>query len=661
MKSIFKKIILVILILTTILNTIITIYMINLWNKIKLDDLSKLYPNGNTTIYDNKGNLIANLSSTYNSYSPYESIPTDVINAFISIEDSRFFIHNGLDYEGIARSILANIKDKGFSQGASTITQQLVKNVYLSNEKTLDRKINEVILALKLENILSKEDIMASYLSNVLFGGRIYGIKMGSKYYFNKELDEIELKEAALLAGLVQLPNYYNPFSNYEAAKNRRDIVLKRMYELDYIDQDTYNETINIELESYLNKGQINENIGIYASYIDYVTAEATKEYGIDLFRDNIKITINVDSEIQNHVYQIINNKYNHFPDDYLKCGIVVLDNQTAKILAIAGSREKGLKNLNYATEVYNQPGSTIKPILSYAPAIQYLNFMPQTQILDEPYKYTDGMTVKNWDNRYLGNISLRQALSDSRNVPAIKLYKMVGDEKAWQFANSIGLENRDGYSHESMAIGGFTYGYSVLEIANSYLSFANMGKYKKAYSIENIEIENKMLTNNFEFKQVMSEETAFLINNILHDVLRYTKYDLSNTYLSSKTGQSNYDYNTRIKYNIPVSATKDRWVVGYTKDLTVAVWCGYDDLNRGLYLTRFNKDIPIDIMHHILSEFSIDNNYYNVPNNLKLLNVEIINGAIYQGIKCQKNTKQDYFYKGFSPLPRDNLDLQIV
>ena len=661
MKSIFKKIILVILILATILNTFITIYMINLWNNVKLDDLSKLYPNGNTTIYDNKGNLIANLSSTYNSYSPYESIPPDVINAFISIEDSRFFIHNGLDYEGIARSILANIKDKGFSQGASTITQQLVKNIYLSNEKTLDRKINEVILALKLENILSKEDIMASYLSNVLFGGRIYGVKMASKYYFNKELDEIELKEAALLAGLVQLPNYYNPFSNYEAAKNRRDIVLKRMYELDYIDQDTYNETINIELESYLNKGQINENIGLYSSYIDYVTAEATKEYGIDLFRDNIKITINVDSEIQNHVYQIINNKYNHFPDDYLKCGIVVLDNETAKILALAGSREKGLKNLNYATEVYNQPGSTIKPILSYAPAIQYLNFMPQTQILDEPYKYNDGMTVKNWDNRYLGNISLRHALSDSRNVPAIKLYKMVGDEKAWQFANSIGLENRDGYSHESMAIGGFTYGYSVLEMANSYLSFANMGKYKKAYSIDNIEFENKILTNNLEFKQVMSEETAFLINNILHDVLRYTKYDLSNTYLSSKTGQSNYDYNTRIKYNIPVSATKDSWVVGYTKDLTVAVWCGYDDLNKGLYLTRFNKDIPIDIMHHILSEFSIDNNYYNVPYNLKLLNVEIINGAIYQGIKGHKNTKQDYFYKGFSPLPRDNLDLQIV
>ena len=635
--------------------------MINLWNKVKLDDLGKLYPNGNTRIYDNKGNIIANLSKTYNSYSSFESIPDVVINAFISIEDSRFFTHNGLDYEGIIRSIIANLKDKSYSQGASTITQQLVKNIYLSNEKTLDRKINEVILSLKLENILSKEDIIASYLSNVLFGGRIYGVKMASKYYFNKELEELELKEAALLAGIVQMPNYYNPFINYEAAKNRRDIVLKRMYELEYIDIDLYNETLKIELETYLNKGQINENIGIYSSYIDYVENEAIEKYGIDLYKEDIKITINVDSEIQNHVFQIINNKYNHFPDEYLKCGIVVLDNKTSKILAIAGSRESGLKNLNYATEVYNQPASTIKPILSYAPAIEYLNLMPLSQILDEPYKYNNGMTVKNWDNRYLGNISLRYALSNSRNVPAIKIYNLVGEKKAWEFANSIGLINRDGYSHESMAIGGFTQGYSVLEMANSYSAFANMGKYKKSYSIEKIENENQLLKNTDEFKQVMSEETAFLINNILHDVLRYTKYDLSNTYLSSKTGQSNYDYNTRIKYNIPTSATKDSWVIGYTKDLTVAVWCGYDDIRKGLYLTSANKDIPIDIMHHILTKFALDDNYYTLPNNLKLLNVEIINGAIYEGVRGSKNSKQDYFYKGFVPLLRENLDLEIV
>ena len=659
MKSIFKKIVFIFIILLTILNTSVTIYLIKLWNKVELNDLSKLYPDANTTVYDNNGNLIANLSNIYTSYASYDSIPSDVINAFISIEDSRFFLHNGLDYEGIARSILTNIKDLEFSQGASTITQQLVKNVYLSNEKTLDRKINEAILSLKLENILSKEDIMASYLSNVLFGGRIYGIKMASKYYFNKELSEIELKEASVLAGMVQLPNYYNPFTNHEVCEQRRNVVLFRMLEEGYIDEETYNETINIPLESYLSKGQINENIGIYASYIDYALNEVS-QYGIDLYTNDLKIMINADNEIQKFIYEVINNKYNHFPDDNLRCGIIVLDNKTAKILGIAGSRESGLKNLNYATEVLHQPASTIKPILSYAPAIEYLNYMPQTQILDAPYQYQNGMTVKNWDNRYLGNISLRYSLSNSRNVPAIKLYNTVGSELAWKFANSVGILNRDGYSYEAMAIGGFSQGFTVLEMANAYLTFANMGKYKKAYSINEIEYENKTQKNNTEFSQVISEETAFLINNILHDVLRYTKYDLSNTYLSSKTGQSNYDSATRIKYNIPVSATKDSWVIGYTKDLTVAVWCGYDNAKTG-YLTTKNKDIPIDIMHLILSKFAEDNTYYDVPTNLKLMTVEIINGAIYEGIKGSKNSKQDYFYKGFIPLGRENLDLEIV
>ena len=660
MKSIFKKIFLVLLILMTILNTFISVYMIILWNNVKLDDLSKLYPIGNTTIYDKNGNLLANLSNIYTDYAPYESIPEVLINAFISIEDSRFFSHHGLDYEAIARSIVANIKDQEFSQGASTITQQLIKNVYLSNEKTIERKINEAILSLKLEHILSKEDILSSYLSNVLFGGRIYGVKMASKYYFNKELSDITLKEASMLAGLVQMPNYYNPFTNYEGAQNRRNIVLKAMLNEGYIDEETYENTINIELSSYLNKGQINENIGIYASYIDYVSYEAITKYNIDFYSSDLKIQINVDSNIQKMIYQIMNNNYNHFKDEYLKCGIVVLDPKTAEILAISGTREAGMRNLNYATEVLHQPASTIKPILSYAPAIEYLNYQPQTQILDEPYRYQNGMLVNNWDNRYLGNISLRYALANSRNVPAIKLYNEVGSKLAWEFASSVGLENRDNYSYEAMAIGGFSKGFTVLEMANAYLTFPNMGKYKKASSINNIKTNNTLFKNEDKFKQVLSEESSFLINDILHDVLKYTNYDLKNTFLSSKTGQSNYDYNTRMKYNIPANATKDSWVIGYTPDLLVAVWCGYEDIKKGLYLTPKTKDIPLDIVKMILNEFAPDSKGYKIPNNLKRMNVEVINGLIYHA-NNNKNSVSDYFFKGYTPLNRDNLNLDIV
>lgn len=662
MKSIFKKAIFIFIIILTIFNTFIMVSAIILWNKTELKDLNKLYPDSNTIIYDTNGNEIANLSTIYSEYTPYDEIPDCLINAFISIEDSRFFSHKGVDLKALTRSIYVNIKNKNATQGASTITQQLIKNIYLSNEKSIERKISEAILSLKLERVVDKKDILASYLSNILFGGRIYGVKMASKYYFDKELKDVTTKEAALLAGMIQMPNYYNPFTNIDASTKRRNIVLKSMYEQNYISLDEYNEIINIDVSTYIKKGEINDNIGIYSSYIDYVLEEYEKEYELSLLNNEAKITVNVDANIQKKVYDIMNNKYLNFPDDLVKCGIVVIDNKTANILAIGGSRESGMRNLNYATSVYNQPGSTIKPILSYAPAIEFLGYQPLTQILDEPYRYSDGMQVNNWDNRFLGNISIRYALSNSRNIPAIKLYNLVGNDLAWEFANRLGLTNRDGYTHESQAIGGFSTGFSVLEMTNSYIAFPNMGKWKKASSISKI-ISNKITyTNKDDFKTVMSPSTAFLINDILHDVLKGSEYDLENSYLSSKTGQSNYDYKTRMKYNIPYDSTKDSWIIGYTNEITVGVWVGYDDIKMGYYLTPKTKDISLDIAKLILKEFGGTNNSpYVMPTNLKVLNVEVINGLLYNVKSMNKNVKKDYFYIGFTPLLRDNLDLNKV
>ena len=348
MKIIFKKFILIIIILTTIFNTYLVITFIHYWNKVYITDLSKLHPKNNTEIYDENGTLLANLSSIYTEYTPYSEIPQVMIDAIISIEDSRFFSHQGLDYEAITRSIVSNLKTKSFSQGASTITQQLIKNIYLSNEKTLKRKINEAILSLKLEKILNKEDILASYLSNILFGGKIYGISMASKYYFNKEINEITLKEASLLAGIVQMPNYYNPFVNYDEAVKRRDLVLLKMLEEGYINEIEYQETIETPLNSYLDKGEINSELGIYASYIDYASTEAIKEYSVDFYSSNIKITIPINVDMQTMIYQIMQNKYNTFPDDKMKCGIVVIDNATANILALCGNRNSGIQSTRF-------------------------------------------------------------------------------------------------------------------------------------------------------------------------------------------------------------------------------------------------------------------------------------------------------------------------
>lgn len=655
MKSILNKILLILLLLMTIFNTGITIYLIKLYHETKLTDLSILYTKTSSKIYDQSGNLLVDLSSKYTSFALYEEIPEDLINAFLSTEDSHFFEHNGIDILAIIRSLLVNIKEQDFKEGASTITQQLVKNIYLSNEKSIDRKLNEIILALKLENILTKEDIIASYLSNVLFGGKVYGVKMASKYYFDKELMDLNLVECAFLAGMVQMPNYYNPFTNIDGANTRKNIVLKRMYEEGYIESSLYESLILEDLSIYLKKGSINENLGIYASYIDYVEKELNTNYNLNLYKDDIDITINVDSEIQTYIYEIMNNKYSTFPDEYLKAGIIVLDSKTSNILAIGGSRESGLKNLNYATDVLNQPGSTIKPILSYAPAIEYLNYQPQTQINDEVYYYNDGMRVNNWDNRYLGFISTRYALSNSRNVPAIKLYNLVGSDLSWQYANSVGLINRDGFTHESLAIGGFQDGFTVLEMTNSYIPFANSGKYRNATSINYLIKDKQKLEIKNPYKQVLSIETAFLITDILGDVLKGTKYDITYTDFGSKTGQSNYDYDTRMKYNIPANSTKDSWIIAYTPSITVGIWCGYNNLKNGKYLDNKTKDIPIIMMKMIMDKFSGYNEWIKVPKSLKIMEVEIIDGLIYQ--KGSTKGIKDYFYSGFNPLSRENLD----
>lgn len=635
----------------TIFNTIIVTIFNYYYQKANLSTLDVLIPEGNTAIYDRNGIMIGNYDLTFGGYTPYEEIPEVMVKAIIAIEDSHFFTHNGLDYKAIMRALAKNIAKKGYKEGASTITQQLVKNIYLSKEKKLERKINEAILALKLEKVLSKEEILAAYLSNVLYGGKIYGIKMASSYYFNKNVADLTLVEASLLAGMIQMPNYYNPFSNPINATKRRNLVLLRMKEEGFINDEEYQNAIVTDIADYLNEGPIYEIKDIYSSYIEYVIDEVYDELDISLFESKKTVYLMMDSQMQMEVYNIMQNCYETFPDEKMQCGIVILDNQTGGILAIGGSRKTGFKNLNYATNVYNQPGSTIKPILSYAPSFFYLNYMPQTQILDNAISYKTGEQVKNWDYQYKGYISMREALSDSRNIPAIKLYNELGS-KAWDFANSVGIYNKDPFFHESMAIGGFANGYSVLEMTNAYIAFPRMGSYIKAYATDKILQNEKTIRLNRTESYVMNKETAYFINSILHDVLKNTSYDLKNYYLSAKTGQSNYDYETRVKYNIPASATKDSWAIGYTKDLTVGVWIGYGFNSGEYYLTRYNKNIAITIMQHLLNKFSNAIGEYEIPIGIKYKTYDVYNGHIYEKSDNNHHLVSDYFYEQFYPLP---------
>ncbi len=656
MKNILSKTLKIFIILFTILSISISIYLFNIYTNISNFDLSLLKTSNQIVITDNNDEFVANLSDKYLTYATYEEIPIDLINAIIAIEDNNFKEHNGIDYKAILRAALKNVTDFGFSEGASTITQQLVKNTYLTNDKSIERKIKEIMISLKLESMLSKEEIIEYYLNNILFGGRVYGVKEASKYYFSKDIKDLNYIECAFLAGVVQRPNSYNAFYHESEANYRKNIVLKRMYDLKFISETEYYNGIETSIASLLEMTDLRDNLGKYADYIDYILPTI---YSMD-FDSDTTIKTSMSKDIQSFIYSIMNNELNLFYNDDLKCGIVVIENNTGNILGLGGTREDGLRNLNYAFQTRQQPASTIKPILDFAPAFEYLNYQPQTIIKDEEYYYKDNYLVKNWDNLYKGNISLRKSLAESRNIPSLKLFNEVGFSKSFEFANKLGLYTNEDL-HESMAIGGFSEGFSVLEITSAFTAFPTMGIYNSPIAI--LEINNNIDTIKFSntSEVVMKPSTAFFINDILHEVLANTSFDLNGIYYSCKTGQSNYDDKTKKLYNLPNNAIRDSWIIGYTKDLTVGAWVGYDVITKDNYLTPASNNIGKTIVKEILDNFSnSDYKPYDIPSNIKKMGVSIYEGEIYE-LGSYPNTKYDYFYNGFYPLKKKDEDIFMI
>lgn len=640
MKSILKIIIKISTILIFIITIFISIAGCLLFNKASNADLILKQGYNPTKIYDNKNNLIST-DSIYYSYTSITDISENIINAFISIEDRDYYKHHGFSTKRIIKSVYNNIFNDDITMGASTITQQYVKNVYLNSDRTIERKLNEVALAIQLEKKYTKDQILEAYLNSILFGGNIYGIKMAANYYFNKSPKDVSISEAAYLAGMIQAPNYYNAYKNPIEANKRKNTVLKCMYEEEYIDIIKYNNELKIDISTLLANKHTSNNNHYLSSYLDYIYDS------LELSNENInEIHTYLDTEIQKELFKIVNNDYSLFNDDNLNCAIIVLDNKTFGVKALIGNRVLQQKVINYAYDVKLQPGSTIKPILDYAPAIEYLSYTPATIINDEPYSYQDGTAIKNYDNQFLGNITLRKALSDSRNIPAIKLFNEVGYEKAFEFAKKIGITSNEIY--EADAIGGAKNGYTLLELANAYQSFANLGYYKKASGINNIVYETYTSYNNELPKLQMKPTTAWLINNMLHDVFKNSSFNLKNTYLMAKTGQTNYDSITLKKYNIPIGATKDSLLMAYTKDLTIGVWVGYNYISSNNYLDRYKKNIPRSIMKILLSKFALENQYYEEIDGITKKFIEIKNNQAYLS---NNNGYYEYFVCGTEPL----------
>ena len=549
-----------------------------------------LQSGGSSTIYDRHGQEITALGNENRTYVTIDKVPTQMRDAIISTEDRHFYQeHLGINPFRIARAAINNLEGDSL-QGGSTLTQQLIKLSVFSTKKsdqTIKRKMQEVWLAVQVERNFSKDQILEYYLNKVYLANGTYGFQTAAHYYFGKNLQQLTLEQMALLAGMPQAPNNYDPYKNPQAAKNRRDLVLKAMYNNNKITleqaQAAKNTPITTGLKPYRPNTGVGENKLIVDPYIKEVIHEV-KAKGFDPYRDNLKITVNMDIKAQKRLYQIVNGSEIAFPNDQLQTGVSVVNPQNGAVIAMIGGRKLGnvQLGLNRAVQTSRSNGSTIKPILDYAPAIEYLHWSTNQTLRDTPYTYpgTD-ITLNNWDHTYMGNIPLRTALAESRNVPAVRTLGAVGFNRARKFARKMDIKvaQNEGLS------AGIGSNVSSLQLAGAYAAFANGGTYyKPAYvaKIQTIDGLNHHYDN--PGKRVMSEATAYIITDILKDVVKPSGMGsqayISGLYQAGKTGTTNYS-NEELSRNPALANTaKDALFAGYTKNYAIGVWTGYDQPN---------------------------------------------------------------------------------
>ncbi|MDP4083845.1 MAG: PBP1A family penicillin-binding protein [Bacillota bacterium] len=534
-------------------------------------------------ILDKDGQLITEVGAQNRDYVAYKDIPKVVEDAFLATEDYRFYQHHGIDFIRLGGALLANVQHGFGSEGASTITEQVVKNSILGPQKTVKRKIEEAWLAYQLEQKYTKHQILEMYLNKIYFSENANGVATAAKAYYGKDLKNLTLPEAAMLAGLPQSPNNYNPFNHADLAINRRNIVLSLMYQHGYISKSEMENAKAASVTADLVKdSQRAQNEKPYDPFIDAVIDEVKKAGDFDIYNDGLTIYTTLDKNAQLYVDKILNtSEIVKYPDDKFQAGVALLDTKTGEIRAIGGGRNQQVsRGFNYAIDTQRQPGSTIKPVLDYGPAIEYLNWGTYQMIDDKPVKYSTGKTFGNWDNKYMGPMTIRTALQLSRNTPAVQTLQQVGLERAKGFAVNLGIPLKDIY--ESYAIGGFTHGVSPLEMAGAYSAFGNKGLYNQPHAVRKIVLrDGTEIKTAPETKVAMKESTAFMITDMLKSVLHPpgtgVKANIPWLPVAGKTGTTNYTDQEIRDWNIDSSkAVPDAWFTGYTTNYTTSVWTGY-------------------------------------------------------------------------------------
>ncbi|MBS4222171.1 penicillin-binding protein 1A [Lederbergia citrea] len=586
-KNIFKTILLTIFLLGIAgLAVGATTFAIYAKDAPPLDEVLLIDPIA-SEVLDMNDNVYAVLGTENRDYVDYDHIPKEVEDAVLATEDVRFYKHGGIDLRRLAGAVVANVS-RGFgSEGASTITQQIVKLSYLSTEKSLKRKAQEAWLAIKLEQNYTKEQIFEIYVNKIYYANGVHGIETASKYYFGKNLDELALQERAFLAGLPQRPGSYDPYVHPDNADKRKNLVLSLMYQHGKISKDEMDKAKETSILETLIPEEENKGTAYkYDSFVDEVIREVESLGNYNVYADGLKIHTTLDPNAQDYTEKmLLTDEVIEFPDAEMQAGIVLLDTKTGAVRAIGGNRYKDIKRgRNFATKLSDrQPGSTIKPILDYGPAIEYLNWSTYEQIVDEPYQYSTGQPINNYDNAHLGQMSMREALYRSRNIPALKAFEAVGNEKAREFAANVGLEYEK-IDNPSASIGGIE-NISPLKLAGAYAAFGNNGMYNKPHTVHKIVLKDgeTEIVNKIKPKVAMKDSTAFMVTDMLKDVLSNKSGATGGGAIipglpaAGKTGTTNYSEEDMEKYGVKKGDVPDAWFAGYTTNYTAAVWTGYE------------------------------------------------------------------------------------
>ncbi|MBO4384591.1 MAG: transglycosylase domain-containing protein [Clostridia bacterium] len=599
------------------------------------------------TVYDADGNALCVLGTEKRIWIGSDKLKKHTVDAFVSAEDARFYTHTGIDLYRIFGAAWADIKAGEYVQGASTISQQLIKLSHLSREKTLDRKLEEAVLATELEKHYSKDEIMEMYLNYIYFGGGFYGIEAASMGYFGIHADELSAAQSALLAGIIKSPSNYAPHLDPEASNGRKLTVLRLMHEYGYLDDGEYSEAC---AEEIVLKNALPDKMNCL---IAYALDEAAEEMGIgrdELYSGGYSVYTTLDPEVSRKCEELFSDSA-LFPSDNAQAAMIAIGRDGGILSMIGGRGEYLPASVNRAVESERQPGSLIKPVLVYAPALQLYGYSAATVLNDNPTDF-GGYSPRNSDDRYFGKVTLRTAVTKSLNIPAVEVLDNMGIAAAVGFAEKMGVSFAREQEGLPLALGGFTYGVSPFEMAGAYSAFSRGGLYIKPFSVRMVtdRFGNTVYDGPMTFERVMSEDNAFILTSLLKSVVTDgtgKRLMGAGVPLAAKTGTS-----------VDENGVRDAWCAAYTCDITAVVWMGTDSAKLGsLPEDAVGGKYPAMMLAELFRDYYSEREYREpeAPGGVKLISIDLSeesNGLVYLAGEYtpESSAVDEYFAEGTEP-----------